>query len=502
MTDQLFSAQPASEAPPLQPAERFGRWVLHRAGIVNVWQYDRAEILFAGGRALLRGRNGAGKSKALEVLLPFLLEGDVRSIDAAGRDRTSVGWLMTDGRDPGNHVGYVWLELRTTDEDGADRFLTLGAGLKASTSTRTHTSWFFMTDAVRVGVGLHLGPDVSSDRLRELLGSDAVTTAAEHRRRVGLRLFGLHDETRYSNLLRLMHRLRDPNIGNRIEAGDLASILRDSLPPPADNALEMAAERFDSLDQIREQLARAQKTSNALGRFLETYSGYARTVLRDRAQAVIDADDRRRRESRELKRLERESAEAGEALAAATSEVTSLRDAERTAARELEGLKSSEAYKEHQNLVDRRRVVDTLDTAAGQAESHAGQLAGLAREESAEAARVASLAEESEQAVRARRPALVVLAQGAGVDPLVVPTNDPDGIPNAVEVAVGRRRAAEQVRELIRVADAAREEAQAADEQAARSEGELQERREEAEMARQAWVAASLEWRARVRAWA
>ena len=184
MTDQLFATgtQPAALA--LRPPERHGRWVLHRAGIVNVWQYDRTELVFAGGRALLRGKNGAGKSKALEVLLPFLLDGETRSIDAAGRDRTSVFWLMTDGRGPGNHVGYVWLELRCSDEDGGDRFVTLGAGLKASTSTRSHSCWFFLAEDVRVGVDLDLGPEVSAERLRELLGPDAVTTAAEHRRRV------------------------------------------------------------------------------------------------------------------------------------------------------------------------------------------------------------------------------------------------------------------------------------------------------------------------------
>ncbi|MGH9056079.1 MAG: TIGR02680 family protein, partial [Acidimicrobiales bacterium] len=180
MTNQLFQAvdSPAG-APPLRPAERFDRWVLHRAGIINVWQYDRTEIGFAGGRALLRGKNGAGKSKALEVLLPFLLDGDTRSIDAAGRDRTSVYWLMTEGRDPGNHVGYVWLELRHSHHHGSERFLTLGAGLKAATSTRSHSSWFVQAEGVRVGVDLHLGPEVSSERLREILGSDAVPTGAE-----------------------------------------------------------------------------------------------------------------------------------------------------------------------------------------------------------------------------------------------------------------------------------------------------------------------------------
>ncbi|MEV5354493.1 hypothetical protein [Streptomyces sp. NPDC052693] len=54
------------------------RFRLHRAGIQNVWQYDEQEFAFGDGRLLLRGKNGAGKSKALEMLLPYLLDGDSR----------------------------------------------------------------------------------------------------------------------------------------------------------------------------------------------------------------------------------------------------------------------------------------------------------------------------------------------------------------------------------------------------------------------------------------
>jgi hypothetical protein len=501
MTDQLFTV-PAPEPPPLRPPERLGRWVLHRAGLVNVWQYDRAEILFAGGRALLRGKNGAGKSKALEVLLPFLLDGDTRAIDAAGRDRTSVYWLMTDGREPGNHVGYVWLELRRSEPGGEERFVTLGAGLKAASSTRSHSSWFFVAEDRRVGVDLDLGPEVSAERLRELLGSDAVTSAAEHRRRVALRLFGLHDETRYANLIRLLHRLRDPNIGNRIEAGDLATILSDALPPPDDHHLEMAAERFDTLEQIKEQLDRAQRTATALARFLDTYRGYARGVLRDRAGALLAADDQRRAAARELKRLEGQSADAAAAVAAATAELTRLRDEERTAARELEGLRASDAYKEHLGLVDRRRLVDSYHATAGQAEAHAAQLTRLAGDADSDAGAAAERADAALSAARAARGPLVTLAAAAGVDPLVVPSDDPSLIPAAFDVAVGRRRAAAQVQALAREAATARAAAAAADEQAARSEGELQHRRDETEDARRGWVAASRDWRAAVAAWA
>jgi hypothetical protein len=276
------AAVPSDDSGPI------GRWTLHRAGVLNVWQYDRVELRFGGGRLLLRGKNGAGKSKALEILLPFLFDGDTRRLDATGRDRTTVAWLMTNGRPPGNHVGYVWLELRCEDNDGAEQFLTLGAGLKASTATRRGDAWFFMTEQ-RIGVDVDLdraGECLSVDRLKEALGDEAVThSGAEHRRRVGRHVFGLFDEARYANLLHLLHRLRDPNIGNRVEAGELASVLSEALPPIDETVLADAASRFDDLEAIREQVDRSQRAAEALGRFLETYRGYTRTVLRKQARA-------------------------------------------------------------------------------------------------------------------------------------------------------------------------------------------------------------------------
>ena len=73
------------------------RFRLCRSGILNVWQYDEQIFTFAGGRLLLRGANGAGKSKTLEMLLPFVLDGDKLRMTASGRHHTSLLWLMTDG---------------------------------------------------------------------------------------------------------------------------------------------------------------------------------------------------------------------------------------------------------------------------------------------------------------------------------------------------------------------------------------------------------------------
>ena len=57
---------------------------LNRAGVLKAYQSGDETIDLAGGRLLLRGVNGSGKSTAMNMLLPFLIEADVSRIDAAG----------------------------------------------------------------------------------------------------------------------------------------------------------------------------------------------------------------------------------------------------------------------------------------------------------------------------------------------------------------------------------------------------------------------------------
>ena len=72
------------------PSPTKARFVPLRAGVLNVWEYDDQQFWFADGRLLLRGRNEAGKSKVLELLFPFVLDGDtVRRSSTRSTRRTS-----------------------------------------------------------------------------------------------------------------------------------------------------------------------------------------------------------------------------------------------------------------------------------------------------------------------------------------------------------------------------------------------------------------------------
>ena len=91
------------------PAPRFKPT---RAGIINLWDYFDEEFAFGDGRLALRGHNGSGKTKALEVLFPFVLDGglDARRLDPfSGENRTMKANLLYRGQDAEH--GYVWMEF-------------------------------------------------------------------------------------------------------------------------------------------------------------------------------------------------------------------------------------------------------------------------------------------------------------------------------------------------------------------------------------------------------
>ncbi|MGK5545531.1 TIGR02680 family protein [Streptomyces sp. URMC 127] len=340
---------------------------MHRAGIHNVWQYDEQEFSFSDGRLLLRGKNGAGKSKALEMLLPYLLDGDARALDATGTGRTTLAWLMLDGFEQTNRLGYLWVELRMEAADGDDRFLTLGAAIRASKSTKKAVPFFFTTP-LRVGEDLRLvegGIPLPIDKLKARVGADNVTEqAVRHRARVARELFGITDMTRYRNLTQLLHRLRRPTVGDRIEAGGLVSLLAETLPGLEEEVVEKVARNLHDLDAVRDELGRLEKTDAALRTFLTGYRDYMSGVLRTSSAAVIGELDLLGKRRREAGDAAKRTGDLLAQEAEADKRLQELQQRQQKAETELKALRASEGYRSLAELVERRETVAALHQAA------------------------------------------------------------------------------------------------------------------------------------------
>ena len=74
---------------------------------------------FAGGRLLLRGHNTSGKTKALELLLPFCLDGDIspKKLDPFGSVHKDMKWNLVGCSEDDKRVGYVVARVRAPRRD-------------------------------------------------------------------------------------------------------------------------------------------------------------------------------------------------------------------------------------------------------------------------------------------------------------------------------------------------------------------------------------------------
>lgn len=347
----------------IAPAGPGTRFRLSRAGILNVWQYDDQVFTFADGRLLLRGANGAGKSKTLEMLLPFALDGDKAKMTASAKQRTSLLWLMTDGYDGQARLGYIWVEFLRTDDAGRQIAFTCGIGIRSSASGSMATSWHFATDR-RVGVDFSLEDDagpLSRQRLEQVLGPEQIfEKPASYKEHVGRALFGL-DPDAYNEVLRLLYWLRQPQIGEDVEPARLAGQLSISLPQVDEQAVRTAGDAFDELAAFGEQIDRRAAAVDALTTLAVAYADYARATLAERARQVARAlaEERRLRSGLAAAAAAVEGAEA--ALANANADA----DAAATAVREESAkLRSYEASPEFRNQERLGELSQAADAAA------------------------------------------------------------------------------------------------------------------------------------------
>jgi uncharacterized protein (TIGR02680 family) len=339
-----------------------------RAGIIGVWDYVEQEFRFADGHLVLRGPNGSGKTKALEVLVPFVLDGsiDARRLDPfSGQERTMRSNLLYGG-DKARH-GYCWLEFARGDEH-----VTLGVGLRAQAQSQDVKRWFFLADGV-VGESIRLlTPErvpVTEKELRAQIGDACVVKEREqHRAAVDRRLFDLGPE-RYAAMLDLVLTLRRPQLAKDLDPERLSSVLSEGLRTVDRDLLRTSAVAFDNLEAAQRELSDLERAAEAVSDLLVHW----RTYLRARARRRVE--DVREREGR-VGATRRRIAEAERAIARHAEEVAAARQRARAAASErdahqarLDALKARDAYQNRGQLDDARQAAELAQGASFTAQS-------------------------------------------------------------------------------------------------------------------------------------
>ncbi|MEV6099773.1 SbcC/MukB-like Walker B domain-containing protein [Nocardia sp. NPDC051981] len=343
------------------------RFVPTRAGIINLWDYRDQEFCFADGRLVLRGPNGSGKTKALEVLFPFVLDGRIeprRLNPFAGEERTMKSNLLY--RKQESAYSYVWMEFARGSWTGPET-VTIGIGMRATRSNDKVTRWYFVADG-RVGVDFSLlGPDdrpLTRKQLAEQIGSDAIVDRpVEYRAAIDARMFGLGQQ-RYDQLINLILTLRRPQLAKNLDPRGLSQALTDGLRPLDEQLILDAARSFSDMEEVGRTLEGLVQADTATRDFVNVYRKYlavqAKTDIdqvRVRLDAVTHSSTALHAAAALRKRRDTERAAAE----------TRAEDADRAyeqALADRETLQRSSAYEGKQQLDDLAGAVRRLETSA------------------------------------------------------------------------------------------------------------------------------------------
>lgn len=139
------------------------RWQMNRLGFVNFWVYDVEEFPIYGGRLLLRGANGSGKSITTQSFIPYILDGNRQPsrLDPFGGKERKMDYYLIGNADSEKKesTGYIWLEFAKPE---SGQYKTIGIGMRAKKGGDFKAWGFCLKDGSRIGDGFELYSNVGS----------------------------------------------------------------------------------------------------------------------------------------------------------------------------------------------------------------------------------------------------------------------------------------------------------------------------------------------------
>jgi len=367
--------------------ERFGgRWRLVAAGVSNVWRYGDLDLDAASGRLLLRGPNGTGKTTALEILWPYLLDLNPALLGAGKARNTHLSQLMREGADGSRRVGYVWLTFAGPGDEGT---VSYGARLTFSQNSTPPVKVTPFRVPARPLHGFDLWGPGRSTPSTELFG-EWVTAAGgttfadvdDYLRDLAGRVFAT-DAVALLELARRIREVRNPALLAAVSPAAAAAALKVALPSVADDVIEATGDALAESAATRAAFENDRAAADALDAFAAVWVGHAVDVVdtyRDRAQTA--AEELRRRQRRLVTRRNEHAKARDEAAAAKTTYETTHAKRKETAQR-LTALERSDDYRAAGRLAELSRNAESLAATAG---AHWKTLSGLAERSRSQAA--------------------------------------------------------------------------------------------------------------------
>ncbi|AST58621.1 chromosome segregation atpase [Thermoanaerobacterium thermosaccharolyticum] len=340
------------------------RWIINRAGLLNFWYYDDEVFEFSGGRLLLRGSNGSGKSVTMQSFIPLLLDGNKspERLDPFGsRARRLEDYLL--GEEDVNGIdertGYLYMEFK---KGSKDNYISIGIGLKAKRHQSMDFWGFIIKDGRRIGIDILLykmetGIDgkrvkipLSKKELKNCIGSggEVVDSQREYMELVNKNIFGFSSIDDYDELIKLLIQLRSPKLSKDFRPTVIYDILRASLSPLTDDDLRPMSETIENMDQIKLHLDSLNKNMKSLKKLKNEYDRYNKFMLYYKAEKLL-------MQKNELTKVRKQSEEIRQSIEKNNQDVLKGEDKISELASELQALKNKEIQLRKNNAFNTQR---------------------------------------------------------------------------------------------------------------------------------------------------
>lgn len=354
---------------------RVNKWQMNRAGILNYWYYDEAEFEFAGGRLLLRGSNGSGKSVTMQSLITILLDGIKRAdrLDSFGsRSRRIEDYLLGE-KEISNYedrTGYLYLEYK---RENSEQYLTTGIGLHARRGTSKVDFWgFILQNDQRINQDLFLyktdkDPEtgkkqrvpLSRKELENRIGQNGrvTTDQREYMGMVNQHIFGFENTDKYQELMQLLIQLRSPKLSRDFKPSVIYEILNASLPSLSEEDLRPLAETMENMEKTKLSVEQLGREKAAFDRICGVYDDCNRAAIAQRSLAAHQYDRQLVSVREQLVRTKEDIASAKQAEQEAAARQQALVLEQETLQQEQDDLKENEAYKAAE---EKKKVLDEI----------------------------------------------------------------------------------------------------------------------------------------------
>lgn len=270
------------------------RFRITKIGLLNFWLYDEEEYDFYGGKLILRGTNGSGKSVTMQSFIPLILDGNKSPdrLDPFGsKERKIEDYIIGDSESVQKEEATSYLYMETYNQE-ENKYITVGLGFRGRKGKPVESWGFSLKDGKRINKDFYLYKDpankipLTKNELKSRLGTinEFTDTMKDYKQMVNRLLFGFPNLDIYDEFIKLLLQLRSNKLSKDYKPTNLINVLNTVLQPLTEEDLRPLSEAIEQMNKTKEKVETLEKNSKSLKDFLKVYRNYNEIILLTKAR--------------------------------------------------------------------------------------------------------------------------------------------------------------------------------------------------------------------------